>query len=185
MSNLAKVLEKLIHVRVINFLNKFNVLSKFQFGFRPQIGTNDALAHVSDLLYKKLNKSSPTIGVFLDLTKAFDMVNFDILLSKLELYGIRGIALKLFKNYLYNRTQYVKIDGIRSKPRHPSTGVPQGTVLGPLLFLLYMNDIFDILPENHLIIYADDTIRLCSNILGILLSYMSINFCLKYIVRCI
>ena len=126
------------------------------------MGTNDALAHVSDLIYNKLDKSLPTVGVFLDLAKAFDIVNFDILLTKLELYGIRGIALELFRNYLYNRSQFVKLDGSRSEVQHPRTGVPQGTVLGPLLFLIYINDIFDILPDNTLISYADDTIVLCS-----------------------
>ena len=94
-----------------------------------------ACAHVSDLLHSKLDKNLPTIGVFLDLAKAFDVVNYHILLNKLELLGIRGVTLKLFKNYLYNRKQFVRINKDRSSVENPKTGVPQGTILGPLLFL--------------------------------------------------
>ena len=161
-SNFAKILEKLIHKRLFNFLNKHNILSKFQFGFRPNMGTNDSIAYVSNLLFKKLDKSIPTIGIFLDLAKAFDVVDFKILLNKLERCGIRGLALKLFESYLKNRSHKVKINNVLSTTKEPSTGVPQGTVLGPLLFLLYLNDIFDLLPENSLLSYADDTIILCS-----------------------
>ena len=135
------------------------ILSKYQFGFTPNIGTSEALAHVSDLLHSKLDESLPTKKA---LAKAFDVVNYDILLHKLELLGIRSVTLKLFKNYLYNRKHFVRINNTRSSIFHPRTGVTHGTVIGPLLFLLYINDIFNILPENQLIAYADDTILLCS-----------------------
>ena len=158
-SNLAKVF---LHKRILIFMNKHNLLSKFQFGFRPNIETNNALAHVSDLLHNKLDKSLPTIGVFLDLAKAFDVVDFDVLLSKLEIYGIRGMPLTLFKNYLCNRKQLVRINNSRSGILQPRTGVPQGFILVPFLFLIYLNDVFNTLPENSLIAYADDTILLSS-----------------------
>ena len=111
----------------------------------------------------KLDKSTPTIGVFLDLAKAFDVVDFEISLIKMYKYGIRGVALQLFKSYLENRTQTVKLKDSQSEVKYTSTGVPQGTVLGPLLFLIYVNDIFDLLPKNNLFAYADNTVVLISD----------------------
>lgn len=140
-SNLAKIMEKIGHVRLYNFLIINKCISNKQYGFLKNIGTTDALNHISNIIYTKLDKSKPIIAAFLDLTKAFDTVQHKLLLAKLERYGVRGPILKLLTNYLSNRKQLVKINGNRSTDRVVQIGVPQGTILGPLLFLIYVNDL--------------------------------------------
>ena len=97
------------------------------------------------------------MGIYLDLTKAFDTVNHDMLLYKLQYYGIRGIAYQWFKSYLYNRQQYTVINNVSSCLTYVQCGVPQGSILGPLLFLLYVNDISCVLPGENVKLFADDT----------------------------
>ena len=97
------------------------------------------------------------VGVFIDLQKAFDTVNHDILLTKLNYYGIRGTPLKWFQTYLNNRSQFVSINGIQSKTSKLSTGVPQGSILGPLLFLIYINDFNECIKHATTYHFADDT----------------------------
>ena len=96
-------------------------------------------------------------SIFLDVSKAFDILDHNVLLSKLDYYGIKDTALDWFKSYLTNRTQYVGCNGISSSIRNIETGVPQGSILGPLLFIIYMNDIHTVSNNLNFILYADDT----------------------------
>ena len=104
-----------------------------------------------------MDKGKIPITIYLDLSKAFDTLNHNILLNKLKYYGVGGGALRWFQNYLSTRTQFVEIDGIRSNFSNIDTGVPQGSILGPLLFIIYLNDINTVSKKFEAILYADDT----------------------------
>ena len=110
-----------------------------QFGFVKGRGTKDALNNITSILYDNLDKSKPIIGTFFDLAKAFDTVHHYVILQKLERYGIRGNILQLVKNYLLDRQQKVRLQSESSDYRKITTGVPQGTILAPVLFILYIN----------------------------------------------
>lgn len=152
-----KLLEKLVYRRLYGFLNKHNVLYKYQFGFRKNYSSTLAILDVLDSCYKNLDNNNMIVGIYLDLQKAFDTVDHEILLSKLSYYGIRGVMLSWIKNYLYNRKQYTVANNVASDLGSITCGVPQGSVLGPLLFLLYMNDIKNSVPDNDIKLFADDT----------------------------
>ena len=109
-----------------------------------------------------MDNNEVSISIFLDLSKAFDTLNHKILLNKLKYYGIEGVPLQLFKSYLTNRTQFVEIDDIKSDTLHIATGVPQGSILGPLLFIIYINDFSESSQVFNFIPYADDTTLLSS-----------------------
>ena len=110
-----------------------------------------------DRISAAINRKEYSVGIFLDLSKAFDTVNHAILLKKLHVYSIRGLAFDWIKSYLSNRYQYVQYHGCDSAFQKVSCGVPQGSILGPLLFLLYINDITNVSVILHLILFADDT----------------------------
>ena len=161
--SMSKVLEKLIHKRVTKFLNKINFFPNTQFGFRKGLSTSHAISLLVNTITKSMNKKYKTLGLFLDFSKAFDLIDHKILLQKLSKCGIRGLANKWFESYLSNRTQQVQIDGILSsnicKVKH---GTPQGSILGPLLFLIYINDLPNCLQFSKPLFYADDTNLLLS-----------------------
>ena len=153
----SKILERIVYNRLINFLNKFSILSNNQYGFRKNHSTAYALIQLYDKLSDAIDQGKVTLGLFIDLSKAFDTVNHDILLAKLEFYGVRGCALQWFKSYLSCRTQFVQYNGYNSSSKHIKCGVPQGSILGPLLFLLYINDLCNVSEALDFILFADDT----------------------------
>lgn len=154
----SKLLEKVVNQRLVGFLEQKNLLHHRQFGFRKGISTEDAVSSLVRRVCSLLDDGNPCIGVFLDLAKAFDTVSTPILLEKLHKMGIRGTVLAWFQSYLSHRQQYLKVGTHRSSPRTVSFGVPQGSILGPTLFLMYINDISSIhLPKADLFSYADDT----------------------------
>jgi retron-type reverse transcriptase len=160
----SKLLEKLMVKRLINFIDKNKILSKHQYGFRRNRSTELAVLDFVDKITKAIEEGKFTVGIFLDLSKAFDTINHKILIRKLEHYGIRGTAKKLFENYLYNRKQYVKYNGVLCEEMTITSGVPQGSVLGPVLFLLYINDIQFCSKLVSIILFADDTNILYSDV---------------------
>ena len=137
---LSKVFEKVMYYRIIKFLEKFSILYEYQFGFRRKRSTHLALITLVDKLTQAVENGEYVIGVFLDFSKAFDTVNHEILLDKLYHYGVRGCAQKWFNSYLTDRQQLVTFNGMKSRNQIIKCGVPQGSILGPLLFLIYMRN---------------------------------------------
>ena len=156
LSSISKILEKIIYSRTTAFFEKHSVFLPTQFGFRPKHSTSHALLDVVTSSFDNINKNNYTALMFIDLKKAFDTVNCDILLNKLEHYGVRGVMLSLFSSFLHDRSQYVSINNSISCKQNISCGVPQGSVLGPFLFTLYINDIVSISSINPRL-FADDT----------------------------
>jgi hypothetical protein len=152
-------LEKAVAIRLNTYLSSNNILSSSQHGFRANHNTITASIHCLHFIYKALDAHDHAPAVFLDVAKAFDSIDHSILLSKLEHYGIRGVALSWFKNYLASRLQYIHINSSSSNLAPVSTGVPQGSILGPILFLIYINDLPNSCGNNkfNFILYADDT----------------------------
>ena len=161
LSNIEKILEKLMYKRLYTFLNNNNIIYNLQFGFRQQYSTSHALINITENIRKALDDGNIGCGVFVDLQKAFDTVVHQILLAKLNHYGIRGVSNDWFKSYLSNRNQYVSINGFDSVFTTINCGVPQGFVLGPILFLLYINDLNQAMKFCKAHHFADDTNLLC------------------------
>ena len=141
----------------MKFLTEQKILYLKQFGFRKNFSTAHAIINLIDSIENAFDKNNFACGVFIDPKKAFDTVDHEILLKKLWHYGIRGITNDWFKFYLTNRLQYISIDGISSDLLKVNFGVPQGSVLGPLLFLLYINDLHNSIRFSSPFHFADDT----------------------------
>uniref|UniRef100_A0A3B3I1E4 Reverse transcriptase domain-containing protein n=1 Tax=Oryzias latipes TaxID=8090 RepID=A0A3B3I1E4_ORYLA len=153
----SKILEKIFNDKLASFIEKHNTINENQYGFRENRSTSLAIIDAVEEITNAQDKKKYAAGIFIDLKKAFDTLNHDILLDKLEVYGIRGLALTWVKSYLTGRKQFVKIDEYTSETKEISCGVPQGSILGPLLFNIYINDIFNVSKLMKLILFADDT----------------------------
>ena len=153
----SKIFQKLMHQHLFKFLESFEILYPLQLGFREKYSTSHALLSLTESIKQSIDSGKVGCGIFLDLQKAFDTVNHKILLDKLEHYGIRGNALKWFQSYLSGRTQYVTVNGHVSDPLPITCGVPQGSVLDPLLFLIYVNNLPNVSKVMQFYLFADDT----------------------------
>ena len=154
---ISKILEKVVHKNVYTFLEKNKVLYASQYGFRKNRSTVNAITELVCHITNAFENKQNTLSVFLDLSKAFNTIDHNILLHKLEFYGVRGLALNWFQSYLTDRKQYVLYNNVLSQNLGITCGVPQGSGLGPLIFLIYVNDIANCLTHSKLISFADDT----------------------------
>lgn len=155
---LSKILEKVINKRLTSYLESYNILSNSQYGFRSARSTEGAVTGLIDMIVDNIDRKNKVIGIFLDLAKAFDTVSIPILIKKLEIIGCRDTSLKLLSDYLTDRTQKTKIGELISQEQSIAYGVPQGSVLGPSLFLVYVNDLCNLkLNHGRIFSYADDT----------------------------
>lgn len=155
---LAKILEKVIKSRLDKFIKRHKLISDNQFGFREGKSSSDAICSLTSKIYTSLDNGKVSLAVFLDLAKAFDTVDHNQLLDTLFDLGFRGIAHDLLRSYLTNREQYVVINENISEKKIIEYGVPQGTVLGPILFTLYINSILGINSAGKILSFADDTV---------------------------
>ena len=152
----SKIFERVIYNQLYKYFTNNNFLYASQYGFRNNHSTEFAALELSNRIHEYLDNNLTPIAVFIDLSKAFDTINHEILIKKLQKYGITNIELKLFESYLKNRKQFVFHNNISSSHLTISTGVPQGSILGPLLFIIYINEIHSVTSFNTLM-YADDT----------------------------
>ena len=155
--SISKVFEKIVFQQLYEYFVSNKLIYNSQYGFRQLHSTELASLELVDRLTQNLDAGKVSISVFLDLSKAFDTLNHEILLTKLSHYGVRGTANNWFHSYLSNRQQFVHYENTQSIMMPISTGVPQGSILGPLLFLIYMNDIHEASAKFHSVLYADDT----------------------------
>ena len=153
----SKIFERLVYNRLYKYFNNNKLLTNSQFGFQKGVSTDTAILDLQNRIVEKLNGGEWCIGIFLDLSKAFDTLDHNILLQKLSIYGIRGVTLDWFRSYLTSRKQYTEYRSVASQQNSILCGVPQGSILGPLLFLIYVNDIVKCCNNCTPVLFADDT----------------------------
>lgn len=156
-NNFSKIFEKCLKSRLTSFFEENDILGSRQFGFRENVSTTDAIQVLVEGIIRSLDDNKKVLTVFLDLAKAFDTVDHHLLFERLDEVGIRGVALNLIKNYLSGRIQRVKMGDVLSKPLQIDIGIPQGTVLGPILFLVFIGWVLRV-SDLDMIAYADDSV---------------------------
>lgn len=154
---LSKIFERILHIQLTEYFTENKLFYDGQYGFRQNHSTEYAALELTDYVMQNLENRKHVFSIFMDLSKAFDCLNHDILMTKLSNYGLENSSLNLIRNYLSNRKQYVEINNIQSEFGSINIGVPQGSILGPLLFIIYINDIANASPLLSSILYADDS----------------------------
>ena len=157
---ISKIFERVMFTQLYSYFNNNNLLSEQQYGFRSQHSTELACVKLVDYIIREMDNIKDIkipAAIFLDLSKAFDTLNFDILLHKLKYYGVDGTSLALIKSYLTNRYQYVPFENSDSELLEIVTGIPQGSILGPLFFSVFINDLVNSSNKFQFLMYADDT----------------------------
>lgn len=157
----SKILEKIVALYLRDFLTSNNIIDEYQFGFQENNSTSHPMIHMLNKIAEAINKKEYTIGIFCDLTKAFDMVPIRLLITKLNKIGVRGSASTWFYNYLSKRQQFVQIENEKSSLLEVESGVPQGSILGPILFLIFFNDLLKS-SSLFMLLFCDDTTILAS-----------------------
>ena len=157
----SKIFEKAILTQLIEYLENNSIIHPHQYGFRKFHSTEYAALHLTDYINYKIDGGKTPTNLYLDFSKAFDTLVHSVLLHKCKNYGIDGLAYKLIKSYLEYRKQYVKVNAERSNTKSIKSGVPQGSILGPLLFLIYVNDLPNASHVFDCLMYADNTTLFC------------------------